>query len=52
MNQFMDFSFVDLKNATLCMEKLTEYLASLKNSYLKKQKLLRSVLFHYTVSVT
>ena len=47
MNQLTDFSFVDLKNATLCMEKLTEYLASLK-----KQKLLRSVLFHYTVSVT
>ena len=39
-NLFMDFSFVDLNNATLCMKRLTEYLASLKNSYLKKQNLL------------
>ena len=30
MNLFMDFSFVDLNNATLRMERLTEYLASLK----------------------
>ena len=46
MNLFMDFSFVDLNNATLRMEKLTEYLASLKN-----KNYLRSVLFHYTVKV-
>ena len=41
MNLFMDFSFVDLNNAKLRMEALSEYLAPLKNSYL----------FRYTVSV-
>ena len=52
LNLFMDFPFVDLTNAKLRMDRLTEYLAPLKNSYLKKEKLLlRSVLFHYTVSV-
>ena len=36
MNQFIYFSFVDFSNATLNIERLTEYLASLKNRYLKK----------------
>ena len=36
MNLFIYFSFVDFSNATLNIERLTEYLASLKNRYLKK----------------
>ena len=40
LNLFMDFPFIDLTNAKLRMERLTEYLAPLKNSYLKKEKLL------------
>ena len=52
INLFMYFSFVDLNIATLHMERLTGYLASLKTAILKnKNYYLRSVLFHYTVSV-
>ena len=52
MNLFMYFSFVDINNTTLHMERLTEYFASLKNHFKKqKQHSLRSVPFHYTVSV-
>ena len=56
MNLFMDFSFVALNNGRLRKERLTEYLALLKNSILKKKNYyLRSVFFffffHYTVSV-
>ena len=54
MNLFIYFSFVDFSNATLNIERLTEYLASLKNRYLKKYiyiYCLRSVLSHYTVRV-
>ena len=53
MNLFMDFSFVALNNAKLRTERLTEYLALLKNNILKKKNYyLRSgFFFHYTVSV-
>ena len=54
MNLFMDFPFVALNNGKLRKERLTEYLALLKNSILKKKNYyLRSVFFffHYTVSV-
>ena len=46
MNQFMDFSFVDLNNATLGMERLTEYLASLKNILKSKNY---CVLFYFII---
>ena len=46
MNLFMDFSFVALNNGKLRKERLTEYLALLKNSILKKKNYyLRSVFF-------
>ena len=53
MNLFMDFSFVALNNGKFRKERLTEYLALLKNRILKKKNYyLRSVFFfHYTVSV-
>ena len=46
MNLFMDFSFVALNNGKFRKERLTEYLALLKNSILKKKNYyLRSVFF-------
>ena len=36
MNLFIYFFFVDFSNAMLNIERLTEYFASLKNRYLKK----------------
>ena len=54
MNLFMYWSSVDFNNVALHMKMLTEYLASLKDGYLKKKKKqysLRSPPFHYTVSV-
>ena len=38
MNLFMYWSSVDFNNVALHMKMLTEYLASLKDGYLKKKK--------------
>ena len=54
MNLFMYWSSVDFNSVALHVKMLTEYLASLKDGYLKKKKKqhsLRSPPFHYTVSV-